>query len=140
MFEAKTVMTRTVIAVNPGTSITEAIRLLVKNGVSGLPVVDEDNTLVGILSEKDALGLLLNPDEHKPNVADYMTHKVIAFKDTDGLIAICKCLIEHPYRRVPIVDKKNKLVGIISRRDIMKKILEMKHIDVDDYGVDGELV
>jgi len=138
MFEAKTVMTKGVIAATPDTSITDAIRMLVKHSVSGLPVVDAENNLVGILTEKDALSLLTHPDEHKPNVADYMTHDVIQFDENESLINICNCLIEQPFRRVPITSGGKKLVGIISRRDIMKKILEMKHIAVEDSGLAGE--
>ena len=58
MFQTKDVMTKDVICVHIDTSIFEAIEIMANNGVSGVPVVDEDMTLVGILSEHDVLRLL----------------------------------------------------------------------------------
>jgi CBS domain-containing protein len=141
MFKAESVMTKEVITVKGGTPIYEAVALLVKHGISGLPVVDNDYKLIGILSEKDALKLLHNTPETGLSVADFMTRKAIAFLPDDSLIDICNCLIQNPFRRVPIVEKNGKLVGVISRRDIMKQILKIKQVDIYNTSgdIDGEL-
>ncbi len=52
-----------------------------------------------------------------------MTKEVVSFEQNEDLIAICECLVENNFRRVPIV-ADGKLVGIISRRDIIRNILE----------------
>lgn len=138
MFEAKTAMTKNVITVKSDTHIIEAVKLLVKNEISGLAVVDDDNNLVGIFSEKDALKLLQNPSNTGVCVGEFMTKDVIHFDENDSLIEICKCMIKNPFRRVPITSGGKKLVGIISRHDIMKKILEMKRIKLEKSGLEGE--
>lgn len=137
MFEAHTVMTKNVVTVQKDTPVIEAVRLLVKHQVSGLPVVDEDNNLVGMFSEKDALELLQS-SESPLEVKDYMTKDVISFDVKDSLIDICRCLIKHHFRRVPITREGKKLAGVVSRHDIMKKILEMKHVVLEDVGLEGE--
>lgn len=138
MFEAQSVMTKNVITVKPNTPIIDAVRLLVKHAISGLPVVNDSNELVGILSEKDALSLLHNPTDSATYVSDYMTPDVVKFLNTDSLVQVCQCLIKNPFRRVPIVDQNNKLCGVISRRDIMKKILEMRRVSLDETNIQGE--
>lgn len=137
MFKASDRMTKNVITVNKDTPIYKAIAILLKNKVSGLPVIDKDNTLIGILSEKDALKLLLGEDGSKLMVADFMTSEVIAFDESESLTRICNFFIENSYKRVPIVSN-GKLVGIISRSDILKQIMEVKQIDFEDHGLKGE--
>lgn len=138
MFEAKTVMTREVVTVKKDTHIIDAVKLLVKHSISGVAVVDNDHNLVGILSEKDALKLLQNPEETAVTVGEYMTKDVVHFDENDSLIDICNCLITNPFRRVPITTGGKKLAGIISRHDIMKTILEMRRINLEDVKLAGE--
>jgi IMP dehydrogenase len=138
MFPANSVMTKEVITTTKDTSIYEAVKSMVNNRISGLPVIDENRLLVGILTEKDALMLLQNADSQGVVVGDFMTSEVIKFNEEDSLIKVSNCLIKNPYRRVPIVNTDNQLVGIVSRRDIMKKILEMRHINLHDSGLQGE--
>lgn len=123
MFETKSIMTTDVIAVKRQTPIYRSIEILLENNITGLPVVDDDMTLVGILSEKDVLSLLSDLKDDSAEVEDYMTKEVVSFEQDEDLIAICECLINNHFRRVPIVSK-GKLVGIISRKDIIKYILE----------------
>lgn len=121
-----------VITVKNQTSISEAIQVLVDNNISGLPVVDDDMTLVGIITEKDILKampdletLMLsdNEQDNSYKVEDFMTKDVVSFDLKEDLIAICECLTKSSFRRVPIVSE-GKLVGIISRKDLIKYILE----------------
>lgn len=137
MFPAHSVMTKEVITVKANTPIMDAVSLLIKNSISGLPVVDDDNNLIGIFSEKDALSLLHNTSDTLLNVADFMTDQVISFDENESLIKLCQCLIDNPFRRVPITSGK-KLVGIVSRRDIMKKILEIRNYKLDKQNLAGE--
>lgn len=124
MFETKAIMTQNVVAVKRHTPILRAIEILVEQNITGLPVVNDDLSLAGIISEKDMLGLLVDRNNDNANVEDYMTTDVQTFNQNDDLIAICECLVNNTFRRVPILDDDGKLVGIISRKDIIKYILE----------------
>ena len=126
MIPIKTIMTENVITVVPSTPIYEAMNLLAKYAISGVPVVDSDNKLIGILTEKDVLKILINPNIGvKDKVEDYMTKNVFSFTEDADAITVCEFLIKNPIRRVPIV-RDGKLVGIVSRRDIIALILEAK--------------
>lgn len=126
MFAAKTLMKTKLITVNQNSSIYEAVRLLVKKNITGLPVVDDAGMLVGIVSEKDMLRLLDNIEDKSGSVRDFMTQDVVCFNEDDSLIDIVESFIANHFRRVPIV-RSNKLIGIISRRDIVEYILKLRH-------------
>ena len=128
MFKAKTVMITDIISVNRQTPIYEAIRTLVEKNITGLPVVNDDMTLAGVISEKDVLKLLYDIKDKPGNVEDFMTEEVSSFDQEDSLIDIAECFIENNFRRVPITSE-GKLVGIISRKDIIKFILKLRHKD-----------
>ena len=127
MLPVKSIMTIGVITVNPETPIYEALSLLAKNEISGLPVIDDEEHVVGVLSEKDVLRILVDKSlDVKSTVDDYMSRDVICFSEEDSAIDICKFFIRSNIRRVPIV-RDNKLVGIVSRADIIPLILEAKN-------------
>ncbi|MBW8001887.1 MAG: CBS domain-containing protein [Planctomycetes bacterium] len=132
VFKAKDIMVSAVISVKPSTEAYEAIRLLVENNITGLPVVNDDMSLAGIVSEKDVLKLLYYNGEATGEVATtvekYMTKEVVSFDENENLIEICDSFIKNHFRRVPILSD-GKLVGIISRRDIIKYILHLRHKD-----------
>jgi CBS domain-containing protein len=118
MFKAKEIMKTNVLSVTKDSPIQKAVDMLVENGITGLPVVDIETKLVGIISEKDVLKLLYNLDTNEGYVEDYMTRCVVSFDVENDLLEICESLIENGFRRVPILSD-GKLVGIISRRDII---------------------
>ena len=128
MFKAKDVMKTSLITVKRETGIHEAIRVLVENNITGLPVVNDDMSLAGIISEKDMLGLLYNIEDKPGNVEDFMTENVVFFDQEDSLIDITESFIGSSFRRVPIM-AEGKLVGIISRKDIIAYILKLRHQD-----------
>ena len=123
MFETKSIMTTNVIAVRRGTSISRAIEILVDRNVTGLPVVNDDMTLAGVITEKDVLGMIFDLKDESAKVEDFMTKDVVSFDQNEDIITICECLVNANFRRFPILSE-GKLVGIISRRDITKYILE----------------
>lgn len=126
MFKAKTIMTTDVISVNRQTQIYEAIKTMVENNITGLPVVNEDMSLAGVISEKDVLSLLYNIEDKPGKVEDFMTKDPICFNADDSLINIADCFIKNNFRRVPIV-AEGKLAGIVSRKDIIAYILKLRH-------------
>ena len=127
MLPVKDYMTTDVLTVGPRADIHEAILLMVEHNITGLPVVDREHHLVGIVSEKDVLQLLVNSEDKPGCVQDYMTTKVTAFREDDSLIDIAECFFNASFRRAPILSADNKLVGVISRRDLIRTIIKLRH-------------
>jgi len=118
-------MIKKVLCITQDTLVVDAIRLLVKNHITGVPVVEEDMTLVGILSEQDVLRLFHTYDDEKDRtVNDFMTHPAIHFEEDQPLLDVCFCLRDNSIRRVPVTSN-GKVVGVISRADILKCIVEL---------------
>jgi CBS domain-containing protein len=120
---AKDVMKSGLLTVRTSTPVYEVMEILSTRNVTGLPVVDDYMNLIGIVSEKDILRLLYDPDAKPGPAEEYMTTGVIGFEQNTSLFEICDCLINNNFRRVPILDQ-GKLVGIISRTDIMAYIMK----------------
>ena len=125
MLKAKDIMTKRVISVKTDTPIFEALKLIASYGISGLPVVEDDMTLVGIVSEKDVLSLFYNNDDDEITVDDFMTQPPIFFDEEESLLDVCDFLRKNIFRRVPITSE-GKLIGIISIRDVIEYILQSK--------------
>lgn len=123
MLRAKDVMSAEVVSVTKYTPILEAARLMVDYSISGLPVVDDDGSLAGVLSEKDAVVLFYEQKEAaEKNVADYMTYPAVCFDENAPLLDVCDFLARNIFRRVPIT-ADGKLAGIISIKDILEAVL-----------------
>jgi len=119
MLQAKDIMTKDVISVKRETPIYKAVELMVEKNITGIPVVEDDMGLVGILSEKDVLRLFYDKGkEAGKTVDDFMTQPAIFFNEDESLLDVCDCLNNNSFRRVPVTSK-GKLVGIISRKDII---------------------
>jgi CBS domain-containing protein len=130
MLKAKDIMTEEVISVKKDTPIFEAVELLAKNCITGIPVVEDDMTLVGILTEKDVLGLFYAlKDAENKTVNDFMTQPAVHFNENESLLDICDCLMNNPFRRVPVTSK-GKVIGIISRPDLIEYILRLRRESV----------
>ncbi len=126
MLKAKDIMTENVVSVKKDTPIYEALELLSKYNITGIPVVREDMILVGVLSEKDVLRLFYaHEDEEEGTVNDFMTQPAVHFDEKESLLDICDCLTNNYFRRVPVTSE-GKLVGIISRKDIINHILQLR--------------
>ena len=129
MLKAKDIMTENVVSVKKDTPIYEALELLAKYNITGIPVVREDMILVGVLSEKDVLRLFYaHEDEEEGTVNDFMTQPAVHFDEKESLLDICDCLTNNYFRRVPVTSE-GKLVGIISRKDIINYILQLRRKD-----------
>ncbi len=120
---ARHVMTCGLLTVRRNSPIYSAMDLIATGDITGLPVVDDSMKLVGIVSEKDIIRLLCDPNAKAGLVQDCMTRDVVSFDWDDSLFEVCHCLINNNFRRVPILDK-GRLSGIISRRDIIIYIMQ----------------
>ena len=112
MLKAKDIMTKNVVSIKKEIPVYEAVELLTKHGITGLPVVEDDMTLIGILTEKDVLKL-------------FMTQPPIYFDENENLLDVCDFLMKNLVRRVPITSER-KLTGIISIPDIVRYILQIR--------------
>ncbi len=115
---AKDIAQYKIVTIDKNASVYEAIRLMVVNDITGLPVVD-GSRLVGIISEKDVLKLLYDVEFFAGSVGDYMTIDVLTFDEQDDLTDVCRCLIDNNFRRVPILRDEN-LIAIITRADLIR--------------------
>ncbi|MHC4482780.1 MAG: CBS domain-containing protein [Planctomycetota bacterium] len=123
---AKNIMTKEVITVEESTPVYEAVELMAKNNITGIPVVNDQINLVGILTERDVLRLFYAHEHEKERPVSYfMSAPAISFEEDANLRDICDCLMTHNFRRVPVTSK-GKVVGIISRADIIEYVLQVR--------------
>ena len=126
MLRAKDIMSTDVISVKKDDPIFDAVKLLVENNISGLPVVEDDMTLTGILSEKDVVDLFYDHEQAEgKTVGDYMTRPAVCFDGNNALLNVCNFLEKNIFRRVPVTSN-GKLIGIISVQDILSSVLKLR--------------
>ena len=121
MVSAKDVMSSDVMTIREDTKMKDIIKLLVQHRITGLPVVSEDDRLLGMVTEKDILKILYERKSNVKSARDLMTTHTASFDENANLMEVFKALVENNYRRVPILSE-GKLVGIISRADIIRFI------------------
>ncbi|MER6156341.1 CBS domain-containing protein [Streptomyces sp. NPDC001868] len=140
------VMTREVVAAHPETSFKEVARLLDEHRISGLPVVDHDDKVLGVLSETDlvhgqaarfALGrerrfripALRRAARRTAAVArattarDLMSTPAITVHPEQRVADAARVMERHHIERLPVVDEEDRLIGIATRRDLLRVFL-----------------
>jgi CBS domain-containing protein len=120
---AQDIMSTELLTIQEGDSLEEALKILLNNRITGMPVVNKAQELVGVVSEYDLMlqiSEMVHPEKADLSVVFKYSHEVTAIPSTTDLNDIIKMFIEMKYRRLPVVDAKKKLVGIITRRDLMK--------------------
>lgn len=122
MFKVHDIMTTNVVTVTPEATLREAASLILRHGVSGLPVVDDDDQLVGVLSEWDLLEVLESPEKEADAVGDYMTREPLSVGEESSLVDVVDMFQTKRVRRLPVTDG-NRLVGVVSRHDVIRFVL-----------------
>ncbi len=120
----KDFMSRPVVSVSPDMDILEAVNVLLEKRISGVPVVDKLGNLVGMLSEKDCMAVVLDAGYHGlggGTVSEYMHPEVETVDAEASIFDIASRFLRQEYRRYPVV-KDNRLVGQISRRDVLRAL------------------
>ncbi len=114
---------------HPDTDIHDAIQILLDQRITGAPVVDKKENLVGILSEKDCLRTIAHGAYSEVpvggKVEDYMTKKVDTIHPDLDIFTVADRFLNCSYRRLLVVEDK-KLVGQITRRDLLRAIQKVK--------------
>jgi CBS domain-containing protein len=135
-------MAHPVITIQPGSTLADAAHLLVTNKISGLPVVDDDNKIIGMITEADFLRTLGVPTHqhghsvwhtlenmfaqpvqiHDPDclVSDLMTKDVITVLPGQTLHQVLDVMKQNQIKRIVVCDEAQQVVGMITRSDLVK--------------------
>lgn len=141
--KVKDLMTKKVVTVSPDITVKDAANMLFEKEISGLPVVDKKGKLVGMITEKDIIRMalptyfgevqslsFLPPPESfekrlaqadKVLVSDIMRKEVVTTNEEENILEIARLMVVKQARRIPVL-KEGKLVGIITRGDIVKEM------------------
>jgi CBS domain-containing protein len=109
-------------AVSPETSVADTIRRMLEAHVGAVAVVDSDNVVAGIFTERDVMKRLAlsGRDPHTAPVRDFMTTPVeLATEETTEAEAL-SAMLEHHYRHLPVVDHCGRLLGMLSIRHVLE--------------------
>jgi CBS domain-containing protein len=139
----KDVMTRDVLSIQKYESIMHVAQILSEKSISGLPVVDKENHVTGIITEADILSIMgirkgntfkdllkhilgepLPECKMGDFVGDIMTSPAVTIKPHANIAEVVRIMDEKGIRRLPVVNDNNVLVGIISRADILKAVIK----------------
>lgn len=118
------------ITFKPDQSIHVAIATILEKRISGAPVLDENRHLVGNLSEKDCLRIIVDQSIHNlpvedKKVSDYMSTKVFTFSPATNVVDAAIEFLNSPIRRYAVV-QNGALIGEISRREILRAAQNIK--------------
>jgi CBS domain-containing protein len=136
------VMTKDVVAVEGDTPYKQIAEILAERKISGVPVVDSEGHVLGVVSEADLLAKAEYPEAERrrhlldrPGTAqarrranagvarDLMTAPAVTIDDRTSIVRAAKQMDRHQVKRLPVVDELGRLVGIVSRRDLVKIFL-----------------
>lgn len=164
---AMDVMTSEVITVDENSSVTAVAKLLAERGISAVPVVDQDNRVIGMVSEGDLLHrtetgterrrswwleLITSTNQlagdyiksHSSSVKDVMTRDVISVSDTTPVADIAVLLETNRIKRVPVL-RDGELVGIVSRANLVRALAmtineSSSSAEADDQSIRDKLL
>jgi len=123
MLTAADIMTEELVTIRPEASIRDAIEMLIGKAISGLPVIDQQGRLVGVITEFAVLAMVYDHEVRNQTVGQHMTREVITVNVDDPISRIADLCIVHRVRRLPVM-RDSKLVGLIARRDVLKALYE----------------
>ena len=149
---AKDIMTKKVITINQDASIEELSEILLDNKISGVPVVDSDGKVIGMVTEGDII--VKDTNLHFPRyfklldsiiylesltefqnslkkhfatkVSEIMTSDIVSCSAETSVDDIASMMVENKINRIPVLSEEKKLVGIITRADIVKSMITRK--------------
>jgi CBS domain-containing protein len=124
---ARDIMVTRLVTLSPEMKLREAAKLLLKNRISGAPVVNDRGELIGVFSEQDVMSALIDAvyDElPSSEVGKFMSRDVYTIHEDMDLLAIAQIFQSRGFRRLPVV-RDQQLVGQISRRDVMAAVIKM---------------
>jgi len=149
MLKAKDIMAREIITVTTNTEVIQAAKILIENNINGVPVVDDDGVLVGILCQSDLIAQQKNIpvpslftllDGFIPltslkkvemdiqkitaiTVADAMTENPVTVNSDTGIGDVAELMVDKNFHSIPVVDD-GELVGIIGKEDVLQTLIK----------------
>ncbi len=141
LYKARDVMTEKVLSVSRNTPSEEIARMMATEGIAGVPVIESDGQVIGVISEKDFLFQMGTQDTRsfmdvvahclkskgcvalsmrKQKAEDIMTSPAVTVSAETLVSKIANILTEKNISRVPVTDSKGKLIGIVARADIVQ--------------------
>ncbi|MCB0104007.1 MAG: CBS domain-containing protein [Anaerolineales bacterium] len=142
MKSCKKVMTKQIIWCLPNDSVEKAANLMKSENIGSLPVLENDQTkkVVGLVTDRDltlrvvAGGL----DAKSTKVESVMTHQIITCRANDDIRKALEAMSANQVRRIPIVNKANKILGIIAQADVAMQIKHPKRTAKMMRGISQE--
>lgn len=122
-------MTRNVASVHPNETVQRAARLMRDEDCGALPVVDRQGRMIGMITDRDITVRLVadGADPRFAQVQDCMTDEVFACHANDPIEGCIRLMKQHQVRRMPVVNDRNQLLGIISQGDLVRHADMNKH-------------
>lgn len=120
-------MAKSFVRAKPDTNIYEVMNTLVQEGRAGAVIVDDEDNLIGIVSEKDCLRLVTQDSyeniPHGGPVSDFMSTNVLTVTPETGLNEVAQIFMEKTFKKIPVIDH-GKLVGVVRRHDVLRTLRE----------------
>lgn len=130
MKKSSDVMTKDLVYCLPDESVANVAQLMKKEDIGPVLIVDneENKTLMGIVTDRDLAIKVVGEgrDPKNTRVEDVMTAKVVTSRASDSVENAMKSMAQYQLRRIPVVDDRNRLVGIISQADVATRLNEPK--------------
>lgn len=133
----KDVMNEGVVSVHPEASVQEAKDIMRSRGFSGIPVIDKDNCLLGIISVADIIRALEN-DALEALVKEYMTSRVITINANASVGQALRLFHNHKFGRFPVVNNEGEVVGIVTHGDVIGRLAVFLGIDEEPLDEEKE--
>ncbi|MGD1842087.1 MAG: CBS domain-containing protein [Thermonemataceae bacterium] len=117
------------ITFTPEQNIMDAINLMLKHKITGAPVLNRVGDIIGIISEKDCLKVILKATYYNDmpgKVEDYMSTSVTSVDEDKNVEEVAEMFIDNHFKRFPVVDKRGRLIGQVSRYDILRATQDIK--------------
>ncbi|MER6098615.1 CBS domain-containing protein [Streptomyces sp. NPDC001728] len=106
-------MSDAVVSAVPATSFREVAKVLAEHDISGVPVVDDDDHVLGVVSESDLLA------RHELTAGGLMTTPAVTVHAEETVADAARLMVRRGVERLPVVDEEERLVGIVTRRDLL---------------------
>jgi len=116
--EVREIMEKDVISIEYSSSWEDALELLLNNGIGGAPIVDEEDCVVGIITERDIMVFLATRARYEGQVKDFMTRGVITAEPDMSIESAMKLMVKRKFRRLPVV-KDGILLGMLTSSTIV---------------------
>ncbi len=131
--KARDIMTTKLVTLNPEMDVFHGIEVLVRHDISGAPVIDADRRLLGIFSEKSCMKVLIDAAyEGLPTnqIGKFMDETPTTITPDTQLLSIAQIFLTTPRRRLPVIEDE-KLVGQVSRRDVIRAVSKIMKLSKD---------